>query len=471
LEVRTGDTETGIGRIFDADKVHKDINAQVQITQTFGQQASKAVGDFAESQMKEATSLRAEASGTTDAERRAALEAQAAALESAWGEQGVMRLAAHTVIGGLTGGPGGAMGAAAGTVTAPLVAEELSKAGIEGPLAQALTALASTGVGAAAGGVTGAGAALNEVANNYLDHRRPSLMHLSEKERYERAAKECEGGNTEACRTRDELAVLSQQRDRQLRQACDSADVALCNTLQREAIAMGNRILINAAGTFANSPTAFALNTQFLSAPPDPRQGSFHDTAARSTAEALLLAGAGAGARTLSSAWTAASTPGKVALGGSASAGFDAAGQLVNGGDYRLGQTLVAAGTGMLAAPFASTNIFWNASLGGAVGATNTYINNAMYGEEENVRDSFLYGFGFSGLGTGLGSLATSWSRSVLPPRVGGNPINPSIPILFQNIGKPNPWPGYIGTAIEQGISNIPAVLPRDTKATNGGKP
>jgi hypothetical protein len=54
---------------------------------------------------------------------------------------------------------------------------------------------------------------------------------------------------------------------------------------------------------------------------------------------------------------------------------------------------------------------------------------------------------------------------------VGGNPINPSIPILFQNIGKPNPWPGYIGTAIEQGISNIPAVLPRDTKATNGGKP
>jgi hypothetical protein len=469
--MRTGESDTGIGKIFDADKVAREINAQVQITQSFGREASKAIGDFAESKMKEAASLRAEASRTTDAERRAALEAQAAALERAWGEQGVMRLAAHTVIGGLTGGPGGAMGAAAGAVTAPLVAEELRKAGIEGPLAQTLVTLASTGMGAAAGGVTGAGAALNEVANNYLDHRRPTLAHLSEKERYERAVKECEGGNAQACRTRDELAALSQQRDRQLRQACASGDVVLCDTLKREAIAMGNRILINAAGTFANSPTAFALNTEFLSAPPDPRQGSFHDAVSRSTAEALLLAGAGAGARTFGSAWTAASTPGKVALGGGAGAGFDAAGQLVKGEDYRLGQTLVAAGTGMLAAPFTSSNIFWNASLGGSVGAANTYINNAMYGEDEGILKSFGLGFGFSGLGTGIGKGTTFVLKPILPARLGGNPINPSIPLLLQDIGKPNPWPGYIGTTVEQVISNIPAFLPTDTKATNGGKP
>ena len=34
--VRSGDRETGIARIFDADKVQKDIDAQVKITQMFG---------------------------------------------------------------------------------------------------------------------------------------------------------------------------------------------------------------------------------------------------------------------------------------------------------------------------------------------------------------------------------------------------------------------------------------------------
>ena len=45
--VRTGEAQTGIAKIFDADKVQKEINAQVQITQAFGQQASKAVADYA----------------------------------------------------------------------------------------------------------------------------------------------------------------------------------------------------------------------------------------------------------------------------------------------------------------------------------------------------------------------------------------------------------------------------------------
>jgi filamentous hemagglutinin len=43
---RTGDAETGIRPIFDAEKVQKEINAQAVITQSFGQQASKAVGDY-----------------------------------------------------------------------------------------------------------------------------------------------------------------------------------------------------------------------------------------------------------------------------------------------------------------------------------------------------------------------------------------------------------------------------------------
>jgi len=50
---RTGDAETGIAKIFDADKVQKDIDAQVQITQEFGRAAGKLVSDDAQSQRKD----------------------------------------------------------------------------------------------------------------------------------------------------------------------------------------------------------------------------------------------------------------------------------------------------------------------------------------------------------------------------------------------------------------------------------
>ncbi|XAQ44640.1 hemagglutinin repeat-containing protein [Ralstonia solanacearum] len=60
--VRTGDAETGIAKIFDADKVQKDINAQMQITLAFSQQAGQAVSNYVEknrgeliAQMKKAT--------------------------------------------------------------------------------------------------------------------------------------------------------------------------------------------------------------------------------------------------------------------------------------------------------------------------------------------------------------------------------------------------------------------------------
>ena len=135
------------------------LEAQTRITQVFGQLASKAVGDYAQTRMEEARELHAQ--GRAD---------EALAIESQWGANGTLRLAAHTLIGGLTGGVSGAAGAAVGTLTAPAVAEQLQKAGITGNLATTLTALASTAAGATVGGATGAGTALNEVANNFLTH-------------------------------------------------------------------------------------------------------------------------------------------------------------------------------------------------------------------------------------------------------------------------------------------------------------
>jgi filamentous hemagglutinin len=44
---RTGDKETGIGQIFNKEQAQQEVAAQVAITQEFGKQASKAVGDYA----------------------------------------------------------------------------------------------------------------------------------------------------------------------------------------------------------------------------------------------------------------------------------------------------------------------------------------------------------------------------------------------------------------------------------------
>ena len=51
-QARTGDKETGIGQIFDADKVRKQIEAEVAITQEFGKQAGKAITDYSDDKRK-----------------------------------------------------------------------------------------------------------------------------------------------------------------------------------------------------------------------------------------------------------------------------------------------------------------------------------------------------------------------------------------------------------------------------------
>jgi filamentous hemagglutinin len=64
--VRTGDAESGIKKIFDADKVQKEIEAQTKITQVFGQQASKVVGDYVQEQR---TSLQEQLKNASEADK------------------------------------------------------------------------------------------------------------------------------------------------------------------------------------------------------------------------------------------------------------------------------------------------------------------------------------------------------------------------------------------------------------------
>ena len=162
---RTGDAETGINKIFDADRVQKEINAQTQITQLFGQQAPKAAAEFAQNRAK---ALRAE--GNEDEAKQ-------------WDEGGAYRVVLHTTIGALSGGSSGAAGGFASASTAPLLnafqdqlTQSLKDAGANDKVAQSagqlIASLTVAGIGAAASGgsVAGAAVAFNIDANNRQLH-------------------------------------------------------------------------------------------------------------------------------------------------------------------------------------------------------------------------------------------------------------------------------------------------------------
>ncbi|MEJ7139588.1 hypothetical protein RV045_14305, partial [Comamonadaceae bacterium SL12-8] len=148
-----------------------DVNAQVVITKDFSPAASNYIGKVGDGHLDEAAALevqatRAREAGNTELADRLALQAQE--LKDNWGPDGKLRVLAHMAVGALAGGVDGAVGAGAGTVTAPAVMAQLEKSGLPEDLAKGIVGAASTTVGAIAGGTAGGAAAMNEVANNYL---------------------------------------------------------------------------------------------------------------------------------------------------------------------------------------------------------------------------------------------------------------------------------------------------------------
>jgi hypothetical protein len=289
--VRTTDLEAGLKPIFNADKAQKEIDAQVKITTSFGQQASKSVGDYAGNKLKEAIANKDQAE------------------IDKWKEGGSARVGLHTVVGLLTGNVSGAVGAGTSQAVIPYIGEQIAKLDVPIEVKQALIQLAGTAVGAATGGVSGGASALGITANNYLNHVRinprtgkPDFMRLSEKEQYDLASAACSSsGDKAACGARDELAAISAQRDKGLQQACGpQGSTVACNVQVNQAKEMGNVV----SGTYGqgamaytsdtNSPTR-ALMPASLGPVNDVRLGTFQDKAGKSTAEAFLLGGASAG--------------------------------------------------------------------------------------------------------------------------------------------------------------------------------
>ena len=168
------DTTGAIAKIFDANKVTDEVNAQVQITQTFSRLAPKAVGDYATIKLNEAKDKLAQArdmnNGLSDTER-SQLVTDAKSLNDNWGESGTARVALHMAVGALTGGVDGAMGAGAAAVGTPEFAKLVEKMDAPEQVKNVLIMAAGTALGAAAGGTAGAASGLTEVANNYLAHQ------------------------------------------------------------------------------------------------------------------------------------------------------------------------------------------------------------------------------------------------------------------------------------------------------------
>lgn len=106
-DVRSGDPETGITKIFNQEQVQKEIDAQRQITLAFSQQAPKAVKDYATTQLDEAKRKIVladdQSNGLTD-EQRATLRVEASDVGDRWRENGSYRIAANILIAALSGG-------------------------------------------------------------------------------------------------------------------------------------------------------------------------------------------------------------------------------------------------------------------------------------------------------------------------------------------------------------------------------
>ncbi|MBN9370760.1 filamentous hemagglutinin N-terminal domain-containing protein [Hydrogenophaga sp.] len=133
-DARTGDAQSGISPIFDKEKVKDGVNAQVGITQGFGQQAVPAWRDYANRQFEDAVKA-----GDEEAAQ-------------CWGPDGACRAAGHALVGGLAGGIEGASAAALSSAGAPHLQAFLQSQGVPDEAARAITQLGALGAGAAVGG-------------------------------------------------------------------------------------------------------------------------------------------------------------------------------------------------------------------------------------------------------------------------------------------------------------------------------
>ena len=143
-----------IKNTFDNNKIMQELGSQTQITQAFGQEAPKAVGDYASNKQLELIKA-----GNFDEAKK-------------WDEGGVYRVALHTLSSALaTGSIEGAVAGGGTAIAIPKVDEYLKQQGYDEDTRKAVLVGLSAGIGGTVGNSTaGLASSVNQTENNYLSH-------------------------------------------------------------------------------------------------------------------------------------------------------------------------------------------------------------------------------------------------------------------------------------------------------------
>ena len=193
---------------FNAEQLNAELNNQTQITQAFGQEAPKMVGDYAGQKQLELI----HAGNTEEADK--------------WGEGGIYRVALHTAVSALA--TGSIEGAVAGGGTAfviPKVDEYLKNQGYDDETRKTVLVGLSAGIGGAVGDTASTANNVGQVEWNYLSHRQ-----LQEKI-------SCIGTKKDCAAHAAKYDEISRQQDEQLKNTCSSnPNSTSCHLMMQDAL-------------------------------------------------------------------------------------------------------------------------------------------------------------------------------------------------------------------------------------------
>lgn len=224
-----------------------------EIIASFGADAAQAIGDYAArntAPIDKAQAFIAAAehveSGQASAAEKAWYEAtqasgystqdalavlndpQARADYENWREGGASRIAAHTLVGALSGGVSGAAGAAASAAGLPLLAQEMERLDLSAGARTTALVAAGTAAGALTGGQAGAATAYNAVNNNFLKHDQAAAM----KADFARCQSQARGCSDEEAKTLiAKYLQLSNANIEQVQGCIKAGDTACVSTL------------------------------------------------------------------------------------------------------------------------------------------------------------------------------------------------------------------------------------------------
>ena len=145
---------------FDNNKIMQQLGSQTQITQAFGQEAPKAIGDYASNKQLELVNA-----GNLDEAKK-------------WGDGGIYRVALHTLSSALaTGSIEGAVAGGGTAIAVPKVDEYLKQQGYDEETRKAVLVGLSAGIGGTVGNSTaGLASSVNQTENNFLAHQERELL-------------------------------------------------------------------------------------------------------------------------------------------------------------------------------------------------------------------------------------------------------------------------------------------------------